>query len=461
MSLRPYQIDCINQIREAIKNGHKRVVLQAATGLGKSRIFSEIVKSSVKKGNKVWILAHRLKLITQASSYMHDINFSIVNPIYLLKRNADVQIGTIQSIRRFLKLPAPNLICIDEAHRACSPQYKRIINEYPNAIILGFTATPERTDGRGLGEIFTHMVKAPSIQWAQENGYLCNYELYEIPSEFDAKKIRDEMGKIDEEYQENEINRSLIVGDAVRQYRNICENVPALAFCCSVKASIDTAMAFNDAGYRAISLSANSSEKEREEAFSLFEKRIIKIICSCDLLIEGIDLPCATACIMLRFTDSIIIYLQAIGRVLRPHKDKSKAIILDHVGNSSEKSHGLPCQERNWSLEGRKKKDKKSAPIKQCEKCYQSFPASKKVDCPNLNCPLIMKDSNMKVIEIIEGDLIKVNIDDRIKKQEENKQRKKEVSECKTLEKLQELGRKRGYKPNWALHVFNARNNKF
>lgn len=466
MQLRPYQIDGINSLRSELREGHKSVVLVAPTGSGKTVVSSEVMRSSVKKNKRVLFLAHRLQLIKQTCEklcefdlehkiYAPDKDIKLIRARQFRKFNkthitpfANIAVGTVQTVsRRLDKIEAPDLIIIDETHLAIANTYQKIIRAFPNATVLGLTATPERLDGRGLGELYQRIVVLASPQEIADMGFLVPFRAFSASETVNLANIKTTMGDFDKKQLAEEMEKPRLIGNAVEHYRKLAHGRPSIAFCVSVKHAEQTAEAFRAAGYKAIAVSADSSEHEREDAIDGLATGKYEIVCNCGLYIEGMDQPCISCVILLAPTKSLSRYLQSVGRGSRPASGKNDCIILDHAGNVLR--HGFPYDDREWSLDGAKKKsrskkdDDPDINIVTCTECFAIF-EKKLSHCPA--CGTQVKKLIRKDIEHEDGEL--VEIDPNIIKL----QRKKEEREARTLEELTQLGISRGYKyaASWA-----------
>lgn len=449
IQLRPYQTQVITETRQAYKARHRAVLLCMPTGAGKTMTASTIVHGASAKGNVTWWLTHRRELAAQARQTFHSLGIphGTVQAGYVSNPHATVQVASIQTIvRRLDELPPPDLIVFDETHHIGAASWDTIFRRFPLAKILGLTATPWRLDGAGLGRWFTHMVLGPSTAELIAEGSLSPYRLF-APATPDLSGIAMAQG----DYQRGALAKAMakpqIVGDAIGHYLKLCAGKRAVAFAAGVENSRQIAAQFCAAGVRAEHVDGAMSAEERDAAVERFRRGETLVLSNADLFGEGFDVPAIEAAILLRPTKSLSLHLQQVGRALRPSPGKGHAIILDHAGNSL--THGLPDDEREWSLEDRERR-KRSAPaevsIRQCDNCFFVFrPAPK---CPQCGETIEVK---ARAIEVVEGELAEV------RKIAAQRQRRLEEADCRTLDDWRRLAEQRGYKPGWAMHRWQAR----
>src|SRR5690625_3636035 len=353
IQLRDYQIDALDRTRASlIKN--KRVILQAPTGSGKTAVACHMMAQARAKGMRSVFMVHQNELLNQTakSLWENKIEHGLIAS-GRARSPLPVQLASVMTLKnRIGSYDEPELIILDECHRGMSPTYQKILEKWPNAYVVGLTATPQRTDGKGLNHIFNDIVLGPSIRYLMEQGYLCDYELYGVPQLADTFSLKTKAGDYDSKQAEQELNRPRITGDAVEHYKKLANGRPTVVMCTTVKHADDVAEAYTQAGIKAKSL--HGKTKNRDEVLREFESGGFNVLTAVNLMIEGVDLPFLSAVQWLRPTQSIVVYMQGNGRGLRPHKNKDNLIILDHVGNWQR--HGMPCEKREWSLEGRKKR---------------------------------------------------------------------------------------------------------
>lgn len=452
-ALRPYQVDIIGQARELMRQGIRSVLIQSPTGSGKTLLTAHMIGAAKAKGLNAWFTVHRRELIKQSIIAFSQVGIphGVVSAGWMPEHRQAIQIGSIQTlIRRHHKMRPPKLIVIDECHHIAARSWANLIAAYPQAFLIGLTATPERLDGTGLNKWFKTMVKGPSVSWLIENHFLSPYRLY-APSSISTEGIHTRMGDFVQSELSTVVDKPLITGDAIKHYRRHCDGKRAVVFCVSVMHSKHVVEQFNAAGIPAVHVDGETPPEVRDDAIKRFEQGNVRILSNVELFGEGFDLPAIEAAILLRPTQSLGLYLQQVGRALRPSSGKAVAYILDHAGNCQR--HGLPDDEREWSLAGRDtRKDSKNgggASVKVCPKCFAAQFAGR----PSCKLCGHVFEIQAREVEEVEGDLIEVD------PATVKRQRAFEQSRALDLSALIELGKKRGYKrPElWAKHIFNAR----
>jgi superfamily II DNA or RNA helicase len=357
--LREYQINIVDKIYESWAHGNRRVMAQLSTGGGKSVILSAIVQNlNFNIGAKCLVLAHRTELIEQLVEKLE----SIVNePCGVIKSgiranyDRDVHVGSVQSMKsRMAGLPQFDLIVIDESHHCTSASYVNIINHYPNAKVLGVTATPIRLDGKGFRGVFDDLICGVSTQYLIEMGSLSQYKLYacEKPMSVLGLKKRGGDFKAEEIEQQNPIE--IVANQVYESYNRHLRDKQAVIFATSVAHSIAITEHLRSTGIAAHHLDGMSPTDERQSAMELFRNREIQILSNCSLFDEGLDIPSIDGVILARPTASLSRYLQMVGRSLRPCEGKERATIIDLADNYER--HGMPDDDRDWTLDGIPKK---------------------------------------------------------------------------------------------------------
>lgn len=369
MELRPYQLDLVNNARTALAEGNHAVCCVLGCGGGKSVIQGTIAAMATIRKNNVLFLVHRKELCQQIVGTFTacDVDFS---------RCSVMMVQT--ACRRLSKLNKPALIIVDECHHALSSSYLKVLKYFPKALVLGFTATPQRLGTGGLGEVFDKLIESVSTKWLIEHHYLAPYHYYGVQLA-DATKLHTKHGDYDKAEVEELMNRSAIFGSAVENWLKIAKDKKTIIYCSSIETSRNTVKAFQDVGIAAAHLDGTTAKAERERVVSEFRLGKIKVLSNVDLFGEGFDVPDCEAVVLLRPTKSLTLHVQQSMRSMRydPKNPDKVAIILDHVGNFTR--HGLPDDEREWTLEAKAKKKQNKIMVKQCPVCYAVMPSNAKV----------------------------------------------------------------------------------
>jgi superfamily II DNA or RNA helicase len=439
----------------------------------------------------VFLLVHRAELVKQVCMTLarFGVEHSVIAPAAIVRQcmagefrelgrsyvnaQAGVFVCSVQTlVRRLDNMKAPDLIICDEAHHGTDGStWGKIIAAYPEAKCLLVTATPCRLDGKGLGVnaggFADDIIVAQSMRWLIDNGYLSEYRYFEPPMQVALAGVKMRYG----DYAKNDLNKAVdkptVTGDAVDHYLRLARGKRAVAFCVSVAHAEHVAEKFNAAGVPASTLDGSLDPGEREKRIAAFAAGDILLLASCDVVSEGFDLPAIEAAILLRPTQSLSLYLQQVGRALRTYPGKEFAIILDHVGNRQR--HGLPDDDREWTLEGVTRRasinDGAGVSIKTCAACFAIYK-------PAPACPYCGSAAQKKQRELQEqaGNLVELTpearkgIRARLEEQKrlEQRQKKREERDCRTLEDFIALGESRGYKfpRQWAEKRFGFRSGK-
>jgi DNA repair protein RadD len=280
-----------------------------------------------------------------------------------------VQIASVATfVRRLDPAALPfDLIVIDECHHATASSWRAILAAYPEAKVLGVTATPIRLDGKGLDDIFDQMIVGPDVASLTEAGFL-------VPSTFftplklpNLSHIRTRAGDYALDQLSIKMSERSLIERAVQDYRERCPGVPAVAFGVDRGHSEKIAQAFQQAGFRSAHVDGETTRDHRKHLIASLGTGELDILANCGLVSEGVDVPAIGAAVLLRPTQSLALHLQQVGRTLRPAYGKARAIILDHAGNCLR--HGLPDSQRQWTLGATKSKIKELHDLRRCEAC--------------------------------------------------------------------------------------------
>lgn len=447
--LRPYQVDLIERTRVSLRT-HDAVMLQLPTGGGKTALGAKMIGSAAEKGHRSFFIVHRRELIEQTHETFEKVGIphGIIAPGEAPKPLERVQICSVDTLKHRLETIVPPRFCLwDEAHHTAAAGWKKVKAAF-KAKHVGLSATPERLDGKGLDDTFDDMVLGPSTAWLISNGFLCDFRAF-APASPDLTGVTSRMGDYAKGEASAAMDKPTITGDAIKHYQRLARGKSAVAFCVSVEHSQHVAAEFRNAGVLAWHLDGGTPYGERREAIRAFRNGEIRVLTNVDLFGEGFDLPSLEVSILLRPTKSLSLYLQQVGRCLRPAPGKDRALILDHAGNILQ--HGMPDDERDWLLKGREKGKKKEAggsPIRHCPKCFHTHRPSPV--CPE--CGHVYEGAPREV-KRVDGDLTEVDV------VAVRQAKKREQEAARTIKELVDLGTARGYRnpTAWAAHLYTAR----
>lgn len=414
MSLRPYQEKALAEIRAALRAGARAPLLVAPTGSGKTVIFSEIAQGVTARRNRALILVHRREILEQTLRALHRLGVTAGQIATGRPMTRDlVQVAMVQTlVRRLAVVPRPDVIIVDEAHHAVEGNsWGRTLQYWRDVPRVGFTATPERLDGRGLRGTFDEMILGPTIAELVRDGWLSPPALFRPPHEVTAK-FHVKRGDFDAGEQQAVMTQRAIVGDVIAHYRRHLDGLPTIVSCVSIDHARIMADTFAEAGYRSAVVWGDMPTEARDAAIGGLADGSVQVVTFCDLIGEGVDVPVIAGVIMLRRTLSLGLYLQIVGRALRPYPGKSRAIILDHAGNYH--LHGHVIEDRAWSLDGRPRR--KGDPVPKtttCPRCFGVWPGTPRT-CPACGEALggETPDRVAKPLKVLEGELVEAGLPD-------------------------------------------------
>ena len=458
---RDYQVHAINNTKNALRRGIRRVLIQASTGAGKTHISARIIEMAVAKGSGILFVAHRKELVLQTSQKLASMGIKHgVIMAGIKQTDSPVQVASVQTLSN-RDNPNADIIFFDEAHLSVSKSFLDLVEHYSDKVIIGLTATPIRLDGRGLGEIYHEMVQVVPMRELIAQGFLVNPRVF-APFTPDMSGIKISKGDFEATQIATVMDKSSITGDIIKHWRQHAAGRKTICFASSVEHSKHIVEQFNGAGISAKHLDGTTPSALRDQILNEWRNGEFNVLSNMGLFIEGLDVPAASCCILARPTKSLTIYLQSVGRVMRPHESKTDCIILDHAGLILE--HGTITQDRDWSLDPKKKKKKKkglTAPsVRVCTECFCAYPSASH-ECPE--CGHVPESKNVDVAQMTNGDGSLVEYDDShiafLEQQRAKEQKKIELKNAKTIEQLVDLGRSRGYKNplGWAHRIQEQR----
>lgn len=462
ITLRPDQEEVRTKLRIALRSS-SAVLTFAPTGFGKTVLAGALIKMIFSAGKRVIFCVHRVDLITQTAKTFErlGIPFSYIAAGYHYNPYHRVYIASIATLKNRLgKIPA-DYIFVDEAHLSAASGWAKVAHHYKEtgAKLIGLTGSPERLDGKPLGDVWDTMVMGPSVRWLIDNGHLSKYRAF-APAGIDLTGVHTRNG----DYVTSEIDDLMsgraVLANAVRHWRKFAAGKRTIAFAPSVKRSEQLAAEFRANGIMAVALDGNSPQDERRAAFVGFADRQIDVIVNCALFCEGFDLAAQVdrdvtieAVLQYSPTQSLAKHLQQLGRGLR--RKPEPAILLDLVGNLARL--GLPDEEREWSLEGCKKGDRETA-VMICPECFASHAPSPRCTECGYEYPVKDRDGagEGRLLDEVEGELEEIDLE------AVRLARRQEQGKARTLDDLVKLATARGYKSpqKWAAHIWTARTAK-
>ena len=325
MILRNYQKECLDII---LRKDPGKYLIQLATGLGKTIIFTKL---SDYISGKMLILSHKIELVYQPLKYLN-CSYAVEHLTHKSNYNEKVISTTVQTfIKRYKKFDPDyfEMIVIDECHHSSAKIFKEIIDYFKPKKLLGFSATPNRADNIRLDNIFDEIIFERSIQWGILNKYLCGIKCKSVNIGFDISGVKSNSGDFNEKKLDAAVNIDK-ANKAIAEIYNKYSIGQTLIFCVSINHCRELKKLIPDAKI----IDGGTSKNERKIIMKDFNSKKLRCIINCMVFIEGIDAPCINTIIMARPTKSQALYIQAVGRGLRPYKDKDKLLLIDCVGAS-------------------------------------------------------------------------------------------------------------------------------
>jgi superfamily II DNA or RNA helicase len=355
--LRRYQVDVTGRFRAAVDAGRRRILMVAPTGAGKTVIASSIVHTAVERGQRVLFFSHRREITKQTCEKLFalGIDAGIIQAGWPARPGQPVQVASVQTLTArairgsSIELPPADLVIVDEGHHSMAETYRRIIDRYPSAVVLGLTATPCRKDGRGLGNIFEILIECPQVPELVRLGFLVPTVVYAPAEGPDLRGVRTQAGDYVESQLAERMNTVKLVGDVVTHWYRHGERRRTVVFATDVAHSIHLRDEFRKSGARVEHIDGSTPKEERDAILKRLAQGEIEIVTNCAVLTEGVDIPEIACLILARPTKSMGLFRQMVGRGLRPFSGKTDCIVLDHAGSTHE--HGFVEDEVQWTLE--------------------------------------------------------------------------------------------------------------
>src|SRR5262245_38066006 len=356
MNLHSYQTAAVDNFLNAIGAGKRRLILVCPTGGGKTVIASDIIRRITETEGHVLVLAHRREIVGQTSQKLDrfGVDHGIIQAGEPTDESARVQVASLQTLYTRairgskMELPPADLIVVDEAHHATAKSWHKIIEAYPDAALLGLTATPCRGDGRGLGSIFAAMIGCPQVEELIKLGVLVPTKVY-APTLPDLRGVETRLGDYVKDQLADAMDKPRLIGDIVTHWHRLAEGRKTVIFASGVQHSIHIRDEFRKSGVSCDHIDGSTPKDERDEILKKLEVGAIDIVTNCGVLTEGWDLPDIGCEVLARPTRSLGLYLQMVGRAIRSAPGKVDAIIIDHSGATHR--HGFAEDPVVWTLD--------------------------------------------------------------------------------------------------------------
>lgn len=359
--LRDYQTRACAETEEAWSTC-RAVCLVAPTGSGKTRMGSELAvraKVANQAARILWV-THRTELIEQSRDALEErgLDVGTLSARQMDNTEADTIVASWQTlVSRSTVRPAADLLIVDEAHHAAAEEWATILDAYPEAKLLGLTATPQRRDGKPLAPPFERLVVAAQYSELLKAGHLVACRLF---------RPEESLG-------------SNLAKEPLAAYEECAKGKSCILFARTIDSAVTLAEEFTAAGYPAACISAKTAALTRADSIDAFKAGELRVLTCVYTLTEGFDHPATEVCLLARGCGHTSTYLQMVGRVLRPAPGKTEALVIDLPGISH--VHGVPTEDRIYSLEGRAISS--SAALKVCPECGYTWEPEGEVVCPS------------------------------------------------------------------------------
>jgi superfamily II DNA or RNA helicase len=439
--LRDYQIRALEDVRSAFRSGAPGVLLVLPTGAGKTVVAAAMVQGAQALGRRALFCAHRRELVAQTSAKLAAIGVDH-GVILAGEPGTDhaIQVASVQTLAR-RRVDPFDLVYVDEAHHVAADTYARILELARPRWTVGLTATPYRTDGRGLGDAFKAIVAGPDIRELTAAGWLVPADVYS-PAPDAMLGAGHRAGDYTAEELEARIDRPALVGDLVATWQLRAPGLRTVAFGVSVEHAAHIVAAFRAARVPAELLTGETTPARRAELLEDLAAGRVLVVANCAVLTEGWDSPAVAAAIIARPTLSRGLWRQMAGRVLRQHPGKARAVILDQGANAMR--HGHPYLEDPATLEQgprrwRTNREQPPATVI-CAQCFGVYERAEAGPCPY--CGAANRPKLRRLAQRA-GELERVDW---------NTPRLAEHDDARALETARALTRKAwasGYKPGW------------
>lgn len=455
--LRPIQSQAVERLRGSLRAGHRRPIIQAPTGYGKSLVASSIIEGALSKNNRIVMVCPAVVLIDQLVEMLWDQGIRDVGVIQANHHMTDwsrpIQIASVQTLMR-RGLPEATIGIVDECHRFFDWYATWFSNpDWANKPIIGLSATPWT---RGLGKYYDDLIIVATTQQLIAQGLLANFRVFS-PSHPDLSSVRTVAGDYHEGDLSKAMDQSPLVADVIETWLSRGEDRPTFVFAVDCAHAQHLQKRFEDVGIAAGYIDAYTPSDERAAVKRKFHDGTIKIVCNVGCLTTGVDwdVRCISLC---RPTKSEMLFVQMIGRSLRTAPGKKDALILDHSDTHLRLGFVTDIQHEHLD-DGRVRQQAKpkAALPKECPKCAFLKPPGTQGGCPNCG----FKPEPVCTVVNGAGELAELNGDDILRIKAKQKRKKSDgwtmADKAKFFAELKAYGIGRGYKSGWASQQYRNR----
>jgi superfamily II DNA or RNA helicase len=450
--LRTYQIEAIKELRDGFKK-HKRQILALTTGGGKTLIFSEMVRLAALRGTQTLVLTNRIELFAQTLRTLQMDAQGVNAGSKHFDPFANVTVAMVETLKR--RMPEnfkPQLIICDEAHNAA---FNKVIDAYPDAFVIGATATPL---GKHIYKYYTNIVQTIDTPELIEMNFLSPCRAFQMVDDFSDLEVK--AGEYTEKSLFNHFNDRKLYGGVIEQWQQRANGKKTLVFNVNIEHAQNMTEAFRQAGVVSECITSNTPKHERENILRAFSQGLFPVLNNCGILTTGYDEPTIECIVMNRKTLSLPLWLQCCGRGSRIAPNKSEFILLDFGMNHD--VHGLWSEPRQWSLKPPKKKREREMPVKTCPNCDAMLHAAAR-DCKYCGHIFEVKESQPasgKMVEVsaahLEGKRIADLTLDELAQLQKSKKAKAtmvwRVVRAKGKEAIADYAAIAGYSKGWVYH---------
>ncbi len=475
MILRPHQEDCLNELRAEVRKGHNPLLV-APCGFGKGSMISVIVHNATQRNHHVIFAVHGKSLVVDMSERITKLGIphGILMGDRQRQRWHKVQVASIDTLHRMIHPPPASILIVDEAHMALSPTWRKTIERYPSARVIGATATPVRLDGKGLGQktggLFDSMVTGPTEQDLIGMGYLVGSRVLAPPPPADIGNVKKTAGEFNQKQLATVCDKTKLIGDIVEHWKKHASGRKTNAFAVDQAHAAHITEQFNAAGVPWAYVDAETSLDERARIYKDYdaENSTLMGIASVGCAAIGWDHPICSCLIGARPTASFGLWRQMLGRGSRPMNGKDSFLVLDHAGNTHRHApYGMFEDAVPWGLDGaavKESNDKKPPAVATCKyaykwpdfrndaergiinglqlPCYATFKAGPK-QCPYCSLPI---KTEARKVEVEAGELTEVVQSVHVS-----------TTHQPVYEGLLATALRKGHKPGWAAFVFKSK----